>query len=477
MATTQPMSGADAAWLHMDQPTNLMVVTAAIWFDETPDWERVREILRIRLVEAYPRFHQRVVEGRRPLSGPHWEEDPNFDIDLHLHRVALPAPGDREALEALVADLMATPLDRSKPLWQFHFVDGYGEGAAIVGRLHHCIADGIALARVLLSLTDEVADAGIAPAEPERGGGAGGGALGSLLQPIGRALGLARDATGEVAHEAVEVVRHPEEELTDLAATAREDVSALAKVLAPGADTPSPFKGELGVAQRVAWSAPIPLEDVKTMGHATGTTVNEVVLTAVSGALRQYLRARDAIVEELTAFVPFNLRPLDRPLAPELGNRFGLVFLRLPVGIGDRRHRLRVVHERMEAIKHSPEGAISYGVLGAVGRTPIELEQRLVELFSAKATAVMTNVPGPRQPVYLAGTPVRGVLVWAPCSGSVAMSVAIFSYAGEVTIGLMADAGLVPDPGDIVEAFEREIAAMRRLKGVGSPAAATGDAG
>ncbi|HEX6116748.1 MAG TPA: wax ester/triacylglycerol synthase family O-acyltransferase [Solirubrobacterales bacterium] len=472
MPTTQPMSSADAAWLHMDQPTNLMVVTAAIWFDETPDWARVREILQTRLVDPYPRFHQRVVEGRRPLSGPHWEEDLNFDIDLHLHRVALPAPGDRDALQALVADLMATPLDRSKPLWQFHFVDGYGEGAAIVGRLHHCIADGIALSRVLLSLTDEAPDAGIAPAEPERGPSAGHGVLGSLLHPVGRALGIARDATGAIVHEAVEVARHPEEELTDLASTAREDVSALAKVLAPGADTPSALKGELGIAQRVAWSAPIPLDDVKSMGHATGTTVNDVVLTAVSGALRQYLRARDALVEDLTAFVPFNLRPLDRPLAPELGNRFGLVFLRLPIGTGNRRRRLREVHDRMEKIKHSPEGAISYGVLGAVGRTPVELEQRLVELFSAKATAVMTNVPGPRQPVYLAGTPVRGVLVWAPCSGSVGMSVAIFSYAGEVTIGLMADAGLVPDPEAIITAFEREIAAMGRLKGVGSSPAA-----
>ena len=159
--------------------------------------------------------------------------------------------------------------------------------------------------------------------------------------------------------------------------------------------------------------------------------------------------------------VPFNLRPLDQPLPPDLGNRFGLVFLQLPVGLEDPRRRLDEVHRRMGEIKHSPEGAVSYGVLDAIGRTPVQIEKLLVDLFATKGSAVMTNVPGPRQPVYMAGTPVRGVLVWAPCSGGVSMSVAIFSYAGEVTIGLMADAGLVPDPEAIVSAFEREIGSLR----------------
>jgi hypothetical protein len=116
----------------------------------------------------------------------------------------------------------------------------------------------------------------------------------------------------------------------------------------------------------------------------------------------------------------------------------------------------------MEQIKRSPEGAASYGVLDAIGRTPVQIEKRLVDLFSTKGSAVMTNVPGPRQPVYMAGTPVRGVLVWAPTSGGVSMSVAIFSYAGEVTMGVMTDAGLVPDPEKIIEAFEPELDSLER---------------
>ncbi len=456
-ATSQRMSHADAAWLHMDQPTNLMVITGVLWFDQPPDWDGVRETIRHRMVERFPRFRQRVVEGRAPLSGPHWEDDPRFDLDLHLHRVALPAPGGRDALQAFVADLMASPLDRSKPLWQFQLVDGYGEGAALVGRIHHCIADGIALGRVLLSLTDESPDAGIAPPDDERASsGRRGGPLGALFRPAA----VARGAAAAVAHETIEVGKHPSH-LLDLASSGRADAEALGKVLFKGADPPTPLKGQLGVAQRVVWSSPIPLEEVKAIGHKTGTTVNDVLLTAVAGALRHYLIGRGGLVDELTAMVPFNLRPLDQPLPPDLGNRFGLVFLELPVGLEDPRRRLNEVHRRMGEIKHSPEGAVSYGVLDAIGRTPVQIEKLLVDLIATKGTAVITNVPGPRQPVYMAGTRVSGVLVWAPCSGGVSMSVAIFSYAGEVTIGLMVDAGLVPDPEAIVYAFEQEIGSLR----------------
>lgn len=454
------MSHADAAWLHMDRPTNLMVITGVLWFDEPPDWERVREIMRVRWVEPFPRFRQRVVEGRGPLSGPHWEDDPHFDLDLHLHRMALPAPGDRAALQALVADLMVQPLDPSKPLWQYHLVDGYGDGAAMVARIHHCIADGIALGRVLLSLTDETPDAGIAPVGGgDTGPGRAAGLLGALTRPVASAVGAVRGVAGATAHEAIEVGRHPSH-LLDLAAGGRADAAALAKVLLKGADEPTALKGDLGVARRVAWSSPVPLDRVKAFGHATGTTVNDVILTAVTGALHDHLRARDSLVDELTALVPFNLRPLDQPLPAELGNRFGLVFLTLPIGIEDNRRRLDEVHSRMEEIKGSPEGAIAYGVLDVMGRTPVQLERRLVDLFSTKGTAVMTNVPGPRRPVYLGGTPVRGILVWAPCSGGVSTSVSVFSYAGEITVGLMVDAGLVPDPDAIVADFERGLESL-----------------
>ena len=159
------MSGADAAWLQMDSPTNLMVVNAVLWFDEPLDWRRVEEQLPRRLVAEFPRFRQRVVESWLPLAGPWWEDDPVFDLGSHVRHSVLPAPGDQRALQEFVAREMAIPLDRSRPLWQLHLVDGYGPGCALVFRVHHCIGDGIALARVMLSLTDGDPDAGIDPAQ------------------------------------------------------------------------------------------------------------------------------------------------------------------------------------------------------------------------------------------------------------------------------------------------------------------------
>jgi len=183
----------------------------------------------------------------------------------------------------------------------------------------------------------------------------------------------------------------------------------------------------------------------------------------MTGALRRYLRGRKTLVDEIRAFVPFNLRPLDEPLPASLGNKFGLVFLPLPVGARTAAARLRQVKERMEEIKHSPEAAIAYGFLELMGLTVAQVESILIDVFSAKGTAVITNVPGPREPVYLAGSPVSAVAVWAPMSGSVSMSVSIFSYNGQVTVGVMADAGLVPDPGTMVAGFERELETLARI--------------
>jgi diacylglycerol O-acyltransferase len=461
MGRSQRMSNADAAWLHMDQPTNLMVITGVLWFDQPPDWDGVRETIRARLVERFPRFRQRVVEDTGLIAGPHWEDDPDFDLDRHLDRIALARPGDRAVLEAFVAHRMASPLDRSKPLWEFHFVDGFEDGAALVGRVHHCIADGIALARVLLSLTDESPDAGIAPAGDESGRSNGaGGRLGRLTGLVTGATALARDTAGLMGREAIAVGRDPRH-LVELAGRGREGAETLAKVLLAAPDPSTPLKGELGVPQRVAWSSPVPLVDVKAMSHVTGTTGNDVLLAAITGALRRYLDSRGRPVDELTTFVPFNLRPLDQPLPRKLGNRFGLVFLRLPVGIEDPRLRLDAVHDRMQRIKRSPEGLLSYALLDAIGRVPARFGKALVGLVTTKGSAVTTNVAGPKQHVYMAGTRVGGLLVWAPRSGDVSMSFTVISYAGEVTLGLMSDAGLVPDPEVIVDAFERELELLR----------------
>lgn len=466
--SSRRMSSADAAWLHMDRPTNLMVVNSLLLFDEPIDPRKLERVVQQRLVERYPRFRQLAVESRLPLLAPAFEDDPDFALEHHIHRRALPEPGDAAALRELVGDLMATPLDRSRPLWNLYLVDTADRGCALIVRVHHCVADGIALGRVLLSLTDTSRRASTTTITSRRSNGRGRreGSARRLAAPLldGVRTGVRTGARAgqALARQGIGVAAHPRH-AGELAAAVARDTGTLAKLVLTPADAASALKGDPGISRRVTWTQPIPLEDVKATAHSHDATVNDVLLAAVSGALRHYLQERGETPREIQALVPFNLRPLDEPVPRDLGNRFGLVFLPLPVGTGGSYRRLIEVSRRMDEIKSSREGPVSYGILEAIGLTPVAIERRVVDMFSGKGTAVMTNVPGPRKTVYFAGVPVKTILFWGPTSGSVGMSVAIFSYRGEVTVGLMVDAKLVPDPDPIVADLEGELAALAAL--------------
>ena len=456
--TSEPLNAVDTAWLHMEEPTNLMMVTGVLVFDEVLDFGRLTGLMRERLLKV-PRLTQRVVESPIPFTPPRWETDPTFDIRAHFHHVALHPPGDEAALRELVSDLMSTPLDFSKPLWQFHLVEGYRKGCALVGRFHHALGDGVALIKLILSMADG--------GEPEReeapdGEPHGWEGLPAFLGPAAKAVSRTLEATEGLVREGVESLVHPEH-LLEIAARGASGADALAKILLMSPDPVTPFKGPLGVEKVAAWSKPIPLDEVKTAGRALGATVNDVLLASVTGALRRYLEGRRALLSDLEfrAVVPVNLR---RPEEEhELGNRFGLVFVSLPVGIEDPVERLFELKERMDEIKKSPEAIVALGLLGAIGTAPIPVERLVVELFGRGGTGVMTNVAGPRQPIRLAGLPATGMMFWVPQSGRLGLGVSILSYAGGVSLGDATDAGLVPDPETILDGFQREFEELKRI--------------
>jgi diacylglycerol O-acyltransferase / wax synthase len=454
MARTR-MTNADAAWLHMDRPTNQMIVNSVMWFDEPVNWDRLREVYEERLLSPYPKFRQRAVGRRLPGGRLSWEDDPDFDLDRHLVHAQLPGPGDRATLHRYVSEQMSLPLDGERPLWQVHLIDGYEGGAAVYTRIHHSVADGIALVRLLMSMTDDQPDGALfRPPEHDRPGGD------RHLTHRARALVTETVHTsGQLAHEGLDVLIHPSRAV-ELAEFAAAGSRALAKEVLMPPDRRTVFKGRMGPHKHALWSEPVDLAGVKAIGRASGATVNDVLCTAVTGALGTYLEHRDSLVENIRAFVPFNLRPLDEPLPRDLGNQFGLVFLPLPVGTSDRRARLAEVKRRMDAVKASPEGVVAYGILSVIGMTPVQIEKVIIDVFGSKGSLVLTNVPGPIQPVYLAGTKVAGVNGWVPAAGGIGLGMSIFSYDGKVTVGVSTDARLVPDPEVLVDAFNREIVAM-----------------
>jgi WS/DGAT/MGAT family acyltransferase len=447
---------ADAAWLHMEDPTNLMQITGVLGFDARLDLDRLRDVLGQALLR-YPRFRMRVVD--LGVGPPQWVLDANFEIDRHVGRAEI-APG-REALERRVGELMGAPLDRRHPLWHYQVLDREGEGSVVVVRLHHAIADGIALMKVLLSITDEGRASRPAPEE----------APSPLRDPVGAAKG-ALAATGRWAmrmlHAAEEVALHPGR-LLDLARKPVDAAAELGHLVALPPDPPTPLRGPLGQQKCAAWTDPIPLEDVKRVKRRIGATVNDVLMAALTGGLRRYLSARGQALDglEIRAIVPVDLR---RRGDPALGNRFGLVFLALPLGVADPVERLVELKRRMDAIKRSPEAVVAFGLLGAMGMVPEALERRVVELFGKKATAVVTNVPGPPRELSLAGLPIRDFMFWVPQSARLGLGVSILSYAGNVRVGVASDAGLVPDPGALAAAMHE---AFRELEAVGAGGART----
>jgi diacylglycerol O-acyltransferase / wax synthase len=468
-AEREPMSRVDTAWLRMEKPTNLMMITSVLVFDIALDVQRFKQMLSDRFL-AYRRFRQRVIDLQTQAF---WELDRDFDLNWHVRRVALPGDASKQELEEYVSQLASTPLDKSKPLWQFHIVENYRGGSALISRIHHCYADGLALVQVMLSLTDTRNDpvAAIKAPEKVRLKVDGGTVFQRLLEPAKHGLDQVLAASEKAANVIVEFAKDPDRALGVLkqgAGEAGEIVAELANAFMLPDDPITQFRGPLGVSKRVAWCEPLPLDLVKSIGKVLDCTVNDVLMACAAGALRQYLidHKLPAPAEGIRATVPVNLRPLEH--AKKLGNHFGLVFLDLPIGEANPLARLFAVRACMRKLKGSRQAIVSFGLLAALGLGPAMVQRPALELFSKKATAVATNVPGPQQPLYLVGAKIIEQMFWVPQSGSIGMGFSILSYNGNVHFGLIVDKKNVPVPDDIVQQFKPELEKLLLLTLMGA---------
>ena len=455
------MSAVDTAWLRMDRPDNLMVICGVMTLRDRIDLERFTATIEKRFLR-YARFRKRPVERE---GATYWETDRAFDLSRHLVPVRLPGKGGTRPLQSLVSRLLSTPLDPSRPLWQYHLVDNYLGGSALIMRIHHCYADGIALTQVLLSMTDPARRRAAAPkaaktAAPPAQAGSEAGGFAQLKRSLPGVMQMALKIGEVMIDKGVAIWQDPKEALA-LATQGTAFASEIAKLALMEQDSPTRFKGKPGVAKCAAWAAPISLADVKAVGKARKASVNDVLLSCAAGALRSYLVDKGDPVRGVVirALVPVNLRPLAK--AHELGNHFGLVFLDLPIGIENPLRRLAAVRTNMNALKASYQPVLSLGLLAAMGAGPKILQDQLLMALARNGTAVMTNVPGPQEPLYLAGAEVGSVMVWVPQSGDIGMGVSIISYNGQVQFGLVTDRGLCPDPGNIAALFESEFEKLR----------------
>jgi WS/DGAT/MGAT family acyltransferase len=459
------MSSVDTAWLRMDSPVNAMMILSVI-VTETP----IPPAAFRRLVtERFLRFSR---FRRRPVTdalGATWVEDEHFDLDGHIHVVGLPDPGGRAELQALAADLASQPLDAARPLWQLHLVADYDGGSAWIMRMHHCYADGIAMIRVLLSMT-EAADQPADAAGDRRRAAARRPLLpiadwvGQISRPAGEALGAALAEGARLIEAGLHQALDPEQTAM-LARQAGGTVNELARLIALPDDPPTPLRRALSGRKTVAWTDPSPLEEVKSIGRALECTVNDVLMSTVAGMLGAWLREQGHDTQGLSirAAVPVNLRDAEAPLS--LGNRFGLIFVDMPLGVANPLRRLYAMHSTLAALKDSLQPPMTLSVLGLLGMLPAAVQAPAVELFSRKGTAVVSNVPGPKAPLYMCGQRITEMHFWVPQSGSMGLGVSLLTYAGQVYVGMIADHNLVAEPQRAVDLFAPELERLRKSVG------------
>ncbi|AKF02952.1 Wax ester synthase/acyl-CoA diacylglycerol acyltransferase [Sandaracinus amylolyticus] len=422
----RPLTATDAAWYRLEHRGNPVDVTSVLSFDGTLAVDVLCARLEERLLE-HPRFRQRVVA--RWDAAPRWEDEPDFSIARHVSRTRLTPPAGRVELEALVSGLMSDPFDWSRSPWRVVMIEGLAEGTALVVQVHHCMGDGFALMEILLSLADEDPDARVA-----------------------RARASAWPFAGSPR------VR----DVPRLVLAGARSVAQLARL---SFDPPSALRRHPTGHRVASWSRGLPLDRIKDTAHRGRETVNDALLGALTGALRLYLQERGERCPPVRAFVPVNLRPPHAPIDLEHGNWFGLVYVDLPIDVMDHAVRERALHATIARAKRGSDALISLGILELMGRVPLRVARLLEEVFVRKASLVVTNVPGPRERIAIAGVPLREIVFWVP-HPRLSLGVSLLSYAGQVHVGVRADSAVVPDPRRLVALFEGELDRMARERGV-----------
>jgi len=425
-----------------------MMITVVIRFTGHINNERLMTDLD-GIVKRFRRFRQRIIRPNKIFQRPYWDDDPSFRLEDHVERLDLPLPADDSAVKKLANQVMNSALDFTHALWKLTLVDNHPDGSIIIVRVHHCIADGISLIRVLSLMTHtlrEVADDQDSMV---------------VLNPDSDRYNQIRSTTQTEAQASptktnVTVGRsvlYKKPGITDIFA-------AIARIVFRPADPPTILKGPLGQVKKAVWSEPFSVPEIKKIAQSKQATINDVLMAVTSGAIRRYMDLhKDDRKRNVRAFILVNLRGLT--IDDELGNNFGLVFLTLPLDREQPLDRLEGVKQDMDILKASAEYAATYLILNLLGMLPGWIEYLATRFLDTKGTVVATNVPGSRQQLFLADAPIQSMFGWVPQSGRIGVGLSFVSYNGQLIVGLNVDAGLIPDPEKFIALFTEEFKSIQ----------------
>jgi WS/DGAT/MGAT family acyltransferase len=459
------LSAQDAAFLYLERPTMHMHVAGLSVLDPSTRpggrlrFEDLAAVITSRLHLA-PRFRQKVVFVPGNLGRPLWVDDEDFDIDFHLRRAALPAPGGRRELADYVQRVHARPLDRSKPLWETYFIEGLEDGlVAVLSKVHHAMIDGISavdIATVMFDFSPEPIILSPESWTPES-------------EPSGRQLLAAAlreqviDPVGAIAGAAQTVVRAPSVALRGLGSVA----SGVRDLLGMGTPPRGPFDRPVGSGRRFAMTE-APVYRFKEIKDALGGTVNDVVLTVVAGGLHKVLQTRGEPTRrrELRAMVPVSVRSDAEKMA--LGNRVSMIFVDLPVGPMSPHKRLAMIGEKTKGLKESMMALGAESIMNIGTWAPPTLHALAARLMSRGRwfNLVISNVPGPQVPMYIAGARMLVSYPVMPLAENVGLSVAVTSLAGTMGFGFTGDWDATPDLHDLALYVEESLDELSKAAGV-----------
>lgn len=464
------LSALDATFLEVEDTTAHMHVGAVSLFDAPPlfgpdgliDIDRIRRLVEVG-IERVPRYRQRL--DTIPLFGyPVWVDDDGFNLNYHVRHVRLPTPGDERQLKRLTGRIMSQRLDRGKPLWELWIVEGVErQRVALITKAHHCMTDGVGSVELSGALMRETAEMGQRLDKPPHW------IPRPTPSPRELLLGeLARRAAEPVA--ALDAVRQAARDPVRTFGAVRDALSGVGEAIAAGLRpaSPTPLNTDIGPHRRFDW-LDMDLAAVKEVKSRLGGTVNDVVLSVVSGALSRFLRGRGLHPQDLDfrAMIPVNVRTEGE--REDLGNRITMMVARLPLDERDPRRRLQRVTQSTTELKRSRQ-ALGVKTLEDVSDwTLTTLFTAFVRLSTSSRpyNVVVTNVPGPQVPIYFLEAPLRAVYPLVPLNRNQALGIALFSYNKGLYWGFNADWDAIPDLHDLVEAVAKEFTLLRNAAAAG----------
>lgn len=476
----------DQLWLLLDRPDNLMYINSLVWFTEVPDWEALTRVIDEKMAGVYPVF--RSVPKRRGRRW-YWVEQADYDIEHHVTRSRLPEPGGQLEAEAHISARMSVPLPKGQPLWSVEYIENFHkegseqEGALLLFRVQHGVVDGVRLTQLILNMCELDDEHGEPPAVGKNLSPRGG-----VLQTVSEAgavmvrdsFGIAKGLTGaaitfpltltklvkDVTAPGFGVTRVPTRVVESLASTVSPENTvantyrSIFRLLWEPRTAARSWSGRARAEKKVSWISGIDLAAVKRVAKVHDTTVTTVMIAAVSRALTEYLRSQgDKPLADINLMVPMSVAPVGDGPPTHLGNHITLILLRLPLGIDDSQTLIDEITESMVRVQYSFEPHATYAAMvTAAAAVPTSVTNTLVDVVANKSIGQLTSVPGPTSLVRIAGAPVAGMLGWVPMTGDQSLGICIYSYNGQVTVGIATDAGLVPEPGAVATMIEGQFA-------------------